>query len=77
MIENSKTYRAELDKFINEFPELFPDGIENGYHLKEARCPKKSQVPIRRIIVISVTYTVRPAFVMPYHTAFTKEVEKA
>lgn len=76
MIENHKKFRLELDKFIVDFPELFPDGIKNGYLLKELRCPKKSQIPTRRIIVESISYTVRPSFVMPYHTGFTTEVEK-
>ncbi|AOY57515.1 conserved uncharacterized protein [Desulfococcus multivorans] len=66
-----------MDEFINEFIELFSDGIKNGYRLKEIRYPKKSQMPTRRIIVDSAAYTVRPSFVMPYHTAFTSEVEKA
>ena len=66
-----------MDEFINECPELFPYAIKNGYRLKEIRYPKKSQIPTRRIIVDSVAYTVRPSFVMPYHTAFTREVEKA
>jgi hypothetical protein len=70
-------FRRELDGIINQFPELFPDGIRDGYRLKELRRPKKSRIPTRRIIVVSVAYTIRPSFVMPYHTALANEVEKA
>lgn len=77
VIENPKKFREELDSLIVKFPELFPCNIENGYTIKEIRRPKKSEIPIRRIIVDSVSYTVRPSFVMPYHVAFTDEIEKA
>lgn len=77
VIENPKKYRVELDSLIDKFPELFPCNIKDGYTIKEIRRPKKSEIPIRRIIVGSVSYTVRPSFVMPYHVAFTDEIEKA
>ncbi len=76
-IEDPKWFREEFDGFIKEFPELFPAGIEDGYQLKEVRRSKKSKIPTRRIEVGSVTHTVRPSFVMPYHTAFSDDVEKA
>jgi hypothetical protein len=76
-IEDSKKFRQQLDGFINEFPELFPDGIKNGYRMKEIRRSMKSQIPTRRITLGKASYTIRPSFVMPYHTAFTKDAEKA
>lgn len=76
-IENPKMFRNKLDTFIDELPELFPEGIRNGYSLKEIRHPKKSEVPTRRILVGTVSYTVRPSFVMPYHVALADDVEKA
>ncbi len=66
-----------LDEFAEKHPELFPDGIRNGYGLKEVRRPKKPGVPTRRITVDSVAYAVRPSFAMPYRTAFADDVEKA
>lgn len=45
--------------------------------MKEIRWPKKSQIPIRRIILGTVSYTIIPSFEMPYYTAFTIDVEKA
>ena len=76
-IEDRKMFRRDLDGLIEKFPELFPDGIHDGYWLKEVRRSKKSKIPTRRITVGSDSYTIRPSFVMPYHTALTDEVEKA
>ena len=76
-IEDRKMFRRSLDEFIDKFPELFPDGIHDGYWLKEVRRSKKSKIPTRRITVGSDSYTIRPSFVMPYHAALTDEVEKA
>jgi hypothetical protein len=75
-IEDAKNFRKMLDKFIEKHPELFPDGIRNGYELKEVRRPKKLNMPVRRIKVDAIPYTVRPSFVTPYHTAFADDVEK-
>jgi len=75
-VEDPKMFRNELDPFIEKYPELFPYGIESGYSLKEVRRPKKTKIPIRRIMVGDVSYTIRPSFVMPYHTAFSDDVEK-
>ncbi len=75
IVKKRKKFKIELDKFIADSPELFPDGIENGYRCKDIRYSKKSQISIRRITVDSVSYTVRPSFVMPYHTAFANEAE--
>ncbi len=76
-VEDPKKFRNELAPFIDKFPQLFPSGIENGYAMKEIRRPKKSGVPIRRIIVDGISYTIRPSFIMPYHVAFSNDVEKA
>jgi hypothetical protein len=75
-IEDPKKFRKMLNVFVEKHPELFPDGIRNGYGLKEVRRPKKLSVPTRRIEVDSIAYTVRPSFVMPYHSAFADDVEK-
>jgi hypothetical protein len=76
VIEDPKKFRKESDLFIAKYPELFPYGIENGYSLKEIRRPKKSGIPIRRIIADGVSHTIRPAFLMPYHVALTDDIAK-
>jgi len=75
-IEDFQKFRKMLDEFIEKHPELFPDGIQNGYRMKDVRRPKKLNVPVRRIAVDSIPYTVKPSFVMPYNTAFTNVVDK-
>ena len=75
-IEDCKRFRKMLDELVKKHPELFPDGIRNGYSLKEVRRPKKLDVPVRRIEVDSIAYAVRPSFVMPYHAALADDVEK-
>jgi hypothetical protein len=76
-IQDPKKFKKILNNFIEKHSELFPDGIRNGYGLKDIRRSKKLKVPTRRITVDSITYTVRPSFVMSYHTALAEDVEKA
>ncbi|MCD4811294.1 hypothetical protein K8R14_01655 [bacterium] len=45
--------------------------------MKDMKESKKLSIPIRRIKVSGVSYTIRPSFVMPYMTGFVKDVEKA
>ena len=74
---NSVKFREALDARIEQFPELFPAEIGTGYNMKDNRKSKKLSIPIRRIKVSGVSYTVRPSFVMPYMTGMVKDVEKA
>ncbi len=76
IIKNPKLFRKSLEILIDTYPELFPAEIKNGYRMKDIRYSKKSGIYTRRILIGSVTYTVRPVFVMPYYTAFTNDVEK-
>jgi len=71
IVKDANKFRASLDKFIEQYPELFPQEITQGYQLKDVREPKKLSVPIRRILIkkSNVSYTIRPSFVMPYLTA--------
>jgi hypothetical protein len=75
IVEKHTKFKIQLNRFIADFPELFPDSIENGYRCKDIRYSKRSKISIRRIRVGSISYTVRPSFVMPYHTAFTNEAD--
>jgi len=77
VIEDSKPFRKELDIVIESNPELFPQGIQAGYRMKDKRFSQKLKIDIRRIEVDGMAYTIRPSFVMPYQTAFTADVEKA
>ncbi len=77
IVKKADLFRKELDIFIETNPELFPPDIKSGYLIKEIRHSKKPDIQIRRIKIGSIPYTVRPSFVMPYHTALTDDVEKA
>jgi hypothetical protein len=77
IINDPTLFRKDLDVVIKTNPELFPQGINMGYLMKDIRPCKKLKIDIRRIEVDGIPYTVRPSFVMPYGTALTDDVEKA
>jgi len=70
-------FRKCIDQNIALFPELFPPEISKGYQMKDIYYPKKQSVPIRRIEIAGIAYTIRPSFLLPYMTGKTDEVEKA
>ena len=78
IVKDANKFRASLNKFIEQFPQLFPIEITQGYRLKDVREPKKLSVPIRRILIkeTNISYTIRPSFVMPYLTAMTIDSER-
>ncbi len=76
-IKNPMDFRLYIDRQIELFPELFPVGITGGYLMKDIYHSKKQPIPIRRIEIAGVAYTIRPSFVMPYMTGTVGEIEKA
>jgi len=75
-VHDSAKFRASVNARIEQFPELFPAEITAGYRMKDIKESKKLSIPIRRIEVSGISYTIRPSFVMPYMTGFVKDVEK-
>ena len=75
-IEQAEDFRKCIDERIQLFPELFPPEILHGYRMKDRYLSWKLSIQIRRIEIEGVAFTVRPSFVMPYMTAFTKDIEK-
>ena len=69
-------FRAHIDEQIARSPELFPAEIANGYTMKDFYYSKKLSIPIRRIEVANIAYTVRPSFVMPYMVGLVEDIEK-
>jgi len=55
-------FRKCIDEKIALFPELFPPEISTGYQMKDIYHPKKQSVPIRRIEIAGIAYTIRPSF---------------
>lgn len=86
MVNDSQQFRARLDQFINDYPELFPVSIEQGYQLYGYSRPsvKMPDIKRRRIRLAAPdeqgqqrVYTVVPSFVLPYMAGDTDVVEKA
>jgi hypothetical protein len=77
IIHDAMMFRTALDAQIARSPELFPRQIVQGYRLKEITHSKKLSVPIRRILVDGVSYTIRPSYLLPYMTGLTDDVETA
>ena len=72
--------RARLDELYQQHPELFPPDWSQGYALCGfTEASKKQRLRCRRVRLGSdkTVWTVAPAFVMPYASARTEEVEKA
>jgi hypothetical protein len=61
---------------LEQFSELFPSEITNGYRMKDFYFSQKLLIWIRRIEIEDVAYTIRPSFAMPYMTAMVDDVEK-
>ncbi|MCP3923075.1 MAG: hypothetical protein GY714_10860 [Desulfobacterales bacterium] len=76
-IHEAEKFRKCIDEQINFFPELFPPDIINGYKMKDIYPSKKLLMPIRRIEIAGIFYTIRPSFVTPYLTGIVDEIEKA
>ena len=67
-INNPLDFRVCIDERIELFPELFPAEITKGYQMKDIHHSKKQFIPIRRIKIEGIPYTIRPSFLMPYMT---------
>ncbi|MBF0398435.1 MAG: hypothetical protein HQK78_16785, partial [Desulfobacterales bacterium] len=58
-------YREQIDKFYEQFPELFPPEIVNGYRMKDIYHSSKLPIATRRIEIEGTSFTIRPSFIMP------------
>ncbi len=79
LLDDPVRFRAALDNAFRDCPERFPTAFAHGYRLKDARTSKKLGLRLRRIVCTATNeaFTIRPAFVLPYATAWTADVEKA
>jgi hypothetical protein len=77
VIDDPARFRAWLDTAFRDCPELFPKAFAHGYRLKDGRTSAKTGLRLRRIRCRSTgeSFSVRPAFVLPYQTALADEVE--
>ena len=84
--EDGEAFRQWIDEMIEEYPELFPQEIEEGYvlHDKLPESVKLTGVRFRRIKLKKANengkqqvLTICTSDVMPYMVGYTDEVEKA
>ena len=71
--------RTIVDQLYHEHPELFPAIFAEGYVFNGKTAPSlKLTYQLRRIQLKAdgVTFTIAPAFIMPYMTALSDDVEK-
>lgn len=78
LIDDPAAFRRWIDDAFRDTPELFPEGFDQGYLLKDARFSKKLGLRLRRLKCNSSAkaFSVRPSCVLPYMAAFTDDVEK-
>ena len=72
--------KARLEELYEDFPELFPEAFPWGYALFGFTEPSiKQQLRCRRIRLEQGdrVFTIAPAFVMPYMTGRTQDVDHA
>ena len=70
--------RRFLEPLIQGSPELFPSGIQGGFHLT-GRLPESGKMPGIRLRQLRLregrAFTLRPSFVMSYMTGTVEELE--
>ena len=74
---DAREVRCYLEPLIQTMPELFPDGIQDGYQLS-GRLPESKKMPgirLRQLRLPNRVYTLRPSFVMSYMTGEVEELE--
>src|SRR5512135_3895882 len=75
IVDDPRAFRRTIDDWFRLRPELFPRTFE-GYQLMGHQVSAKRGVRIRRVRLKDGTaYSIRPAFLMPYMTARTDEVQ--
>jgi hypothetical protein len=71
VVADPAAFRRALDGHFRQMPELFPDAFAKGYRLKDRRTSRKLGLVLRRVRLKATgeSFTVRPAFALPYMTA--------
>lgn len=77
IIDSPTLFRQWLDQAFQNTPELFPAAFARGYALKDDRLSVKRDLRLRRIrcTATGAAFSVRPAFVLPYMTAWANDAE--
>ena len=78
-VDDPAQYRQYLSAMLRQYPERFPQDMDQGFPFHDAYVSVKQDLIVRRIKLITTgaVFPLRPSFVMPYMIARTDEVEKA
>jgi hypothetical protein len=78
LVKDREAYRKYLNGQIEKHPELFPEGIEQGYRFHGLVESLRQDLRTRRIYLPSSkeAYQIRPDFVMPYMSETAEKAEK-
>ena len=78
-VDHPAQYRQYLGEMLRQYPELFPQDMDQGFTFHDAYVSVKQDLIMRRIKLMTTgaVFTLRPSFVMPYMIARTDAVEKA
>jgi hypothetical protein len=76
VVAEPRAFRQALDRFFRQMPELFPGAFAQGFLLKDRRASRKLGLCLRRIRLKATgeSFTVRPAFVLPYVAGLAEDV---
>jgi hypothetical protein len=79
LVEDREAYRAYLNRAIARHPELFPEGIEQGYRFHGLVESLRQGLKTRRIYLASEhqAYQIRPDLVTPYMSERSEIASKA
>lgn len=79
LVEDRDAFRQYLNEEIRAHPELFPEGIEEGYRFHGWVESTRQQLKTRRILLprTGEAYQLRPDFVTPYMSETAEMAEKA
>ena len=78
-VDHPAQYRQYLSEMLNQYPELFPQDMDQGFTFHDAYASVKQDVIVRRMKVqaTGAVFSLRPSFVMPSMIERTDAVEKA
>src|SRR5262245_46042978 len=67
-VNDPAAFRAALDRFFLDMPELFPGAVAKGYLLKDSRLSKKLGLRLGRVVCDATgeAFFIRPSFTLPY-----------
>jgi hypothetical protein len=78
-VDHPAPYRQYLSAMLHQYPELFPQDMDQGFPLPAAYASVQQDVIVRRITwnTTGAVFSLRPSFVMPSMIGRTAAVAKA